>query len=86
MYLGYFTKDEEFPFFIQYGYHETPLDFHKHTDFLELVIVLSGSAMHHVNNDDAYFIKKGDILNWIIERPDGTKTEIKINQKESNKY
>ena len=30
--------------------------------------------------------KKGDILNWIIERPDGTKTEIKINQKESNKY
>lgn len=62
MYLGYFTKDEEFPFFIQYGYHETPLDFHKHTDFLELVIVLSGSAMHHVNNDDAYFIKKGDVF------------------------
>lgn len=30
--------------------------------------------------------KKGDILNWIIERLDGTKTEIKINQKESNKY
>lgn len=62
MYLGYFTKDEEFPFFIQYGYHETPLDFHKHVDFLELVIVLSGSAMHHVNDDDAYFIKKGDVF------------------------
>lgn len=30
--------------------------------------------------------KDGDILNWIINRTDGTKTEIKINTKESNKY
>ena len=30
--------------------------------------------------------KSGDILDWIIERTDGTVTEIKINQKESNKY
>lgn len=30
--------------------------------------------------------KKGDILSWIIEHSDGKVTEIKINQKESNKY
>lgn len=30
--------------------------------------------------------KNGNILSWIIERTDGTVTEIKINQKESNKY
>lgn len=30
--------------------------------------------------------KDGDILNWIIEAPDGKVTRIGINQKESNKY
>ena len=30
--------------------------------------------------------KNGDILSWIIRGPEGTKTEIKINTKESNKY
>ena len=30
--------------------------------------------------------KEGDILNWIIEAPDGKVTRIGINQKESNKY
>lgn len=30
--------------------------------------------------------KSGNILDWIIERADGTVTEIKIDQKESNKY
>ncbi len=30
--------------------------------------------------------KSGNILDWIIERSDGTVTEIKIDQKESNKY
>lgn len=30
--------------------------------------------------------KSGDVLNWIIQHTDGTKTQIKINTKESNKY
>lgn len=28
----------------------------------------------------------GDILRWIIERPDGERSEIRINRQESNKY
>ena len=38
----------------------------------------NGSKMHTE--------KQGDILKWIIEKTDGTVTEININQKESNKY
>ncbi len=30
--------------------------------------------------------KRGDILSWIIDRPDGTQNIIEVNQKESNKY
>ena len=30
--------------------------------------------------------KQGDVLKWIIEKTDGTVTEIDINQKKSNKY
>ena len=30
--------------------------------------------------------KEGDILRWIAERPDGSTTEIRINQKESKQY
>ena len=30
--------------------------------------------------------KNGDILKWIIEKPDGKTTEVDIDQKESNKY
>ena len=30
--------------------------------------------------------KEGDILRWIVERTDGTTTEIRVNQKESNQY
>jgi adenylylsulfate reductase subunit B len=30
--------------------------------------------------------QEGDILRWIMERPDGETTEIRINQKESNQY
>jgi adenylylsulfate reductase subunit B len=30
--------------------------------------------------------KQGDILHWIIKHPNGDKTQININQKESNKY
>lgn len=61
MYLNYFTRDESFPFFIQYGHHESDMLMHYHADFSELVIVMNGTAMHHVNHD-SYFIKKGDVF------------------------
>lgn len=61
MYLHYFTQDASFPFYIQYGYHEEDVEMHLHADFSELVIVMNGTAMHHVNNE-AFFIKKGDVF------------------------
>ena len=30
--------------------------------------------------------ESGDILNWIIEHPDGSVTEIPVNRRESNQY
>jgi len=60
-YLHYFTDNKEFPFFIQYGYHDADLKKHLHCDFSELVIVFGGTAMHTVN-DEPYFIKKGDVF------------------------
>ena len=33
-----------------------------------------------------YTKQKGDILTWVIERPDGTVKEIDVNRKESNRY
>lgn len=38
----------------------------------------TGSLMHTEKN--------GDILSWIIEKPNGETEKIDINQKESNKY
>ncbi len=61
LYLQYFTDDSEFPFYIQYGYHDADLKMHTHGDFSELVIVFGGTAMHTVN-EDSYFIKKGDVF------------------------
>lgn len=61
MKLNYFTTDESFPFFIQYGFHKEDLYLHSHENFLELVIVLSGSATHIVNNED-FYISKGDVF------------------------
>lgn len=61
MYLRYFTLDADFPFFIQYGMHDSNLFMHTHADFSELVIVLNGTAMHRVDNE-LYFIKKGDVF------------------------
>ena len=46
--------------------------------FLGADIGSVGSTMH-VDN-------KGDILSWIIEKPDGTTKIIDINRKDSNKY
>ncbi|WP_438444162.1 helix-turn-helix domain-containing protein [Gorillibacterium sp. sgz5001074] len=60
-YLEWFTKDEHFPFFIQYGGHDEDLELHKHIDFLELVIVLNGNATHIVNSHHS-FIKKWDVF------------------------
>ncbi len=40
-----FTKDSDFPFFIQYGRHEEDLCIHSHKDFSELTIVLSGDVV-----------------------------------------
>ncbi|OAX48527.1 MULTISPECIES: helix-turn-helix domain-containing protein [unclassified Paenibacillus] len=59
VYLNWFTTDEKFPFFIQYGGHEEEMSLHQHVDFSELVIVLKGHATHVVNNEET-FIKKGD--------------------------
>lgn len=61
MTLDLFTDDETFPFFIQYGEHEDDLYIHTHKDFNELVIVMDGSAIHIVN-DEEYFINKGDVF------------------------
>lgn len=61
MYLNYFTNDDSFPFFIQYGYHDEDVFMHCHADFSELVIVMNGTALHHVNQD-SWFIKKGDVF------------------------
>jgi AraC-like DNA-binding protein len=61
MYLNYFTKDEEFPLFVQYGEHTDSMPVHYHNDFSELVLVLSGTATHMVDNEN-YYIKKGDVF------------------------
>jgi AraC family L-rhamnose operon regulatory protein RhaS len=59
--LEWFTKDEQFPFFIHYGKHEEDVELHKHIDFSELVIVLNGHSKHIVNNETS-FIKKGNVF------------------------
>lgn len=61
MKLNYFTDDESFPFFIQYGRHDEDLYIHTHEDFCELVIVLNGSASHIVD-DEKFQISKGDVF------------------------
>jgi AraC-like DNA-binding protein len=60
-YLSWFTDDVDFPFFIQYGWHEQDLYVHCHRDFNELVIVTEGSAVHVVNSEE-YTIEKGDVF------------------------
>lgn len=61
VYLDWFTKDKQFPFFIQYGGHEEDMILHTHDNFTELVIVLNGNATHIVHSE-TYFIKKGNVL------------------------
>lgn len=66
VYLKWFTNDEQFPFYIQYGGHKEDTPLHKHDDFTELVIVLNGNATHIVNSE-TYFIKKGNV--FVINGP-----------------
>ncbi|WP_310604270.1 AraC family transcriptional regulator [Anaerosporobacter sp.] len=61
MKLELFTKDQNFPFFIQYGHHSGDFFMHVHKDFTELVIVIEGTAIHAVG-EESYEIKKGDIF------------------------
>lgn len=61
MKLCYFTNDDSFPFFIQYGFHDDEMFMHGHEDFSELVIVLEGSAVHLVN-EERFDIQKGDVF------------------------
>ncbi len=59
--LDCFTKNMDYPFFIQYGSHDTDLYMHSHADYSELVLVLHGTAIHKVDTE-SYFIKKGDVF------------------------
>lgn len=61
MFLRYFLSEENFPFFIQYGYHKEEMFIHTHSDFSELVIILDGTATHIVNGEE-YPIQKGDVF------------------------
>lgn len=61
VHLNWFTEDEEFKFYIQYGGHEEDMYVHHHVNFSELVIVLHGNATHIVNSEES-FIKKGDVF------------------------
>ena len=61
--------DPSFPFYIQYGRHDREMFLHRHEDFAELVIVLSGSATHEVNHE-SHPIHKGDV--FVISHPQTT--------------
>lgn len=61
MKLRYFTNDESFPLFVQFGEHDIPLFNHGHEDFYELVTVLNGSAEHVVDGERST-ISKGDVF------------------------
>ncbi len=61
MKLSFFTENESFPFFIQYGEHSENMGLHGHEDFSELVIVLSGHAEHIVDNE-RFSVRRGDVF------------------------
>lgn len=56
-----FSKTDDFPIHIQYGFHDTDLYEHYHEDFSELVIILNGSSDHIVNGE-RYKITEGNIF------------------------
>lgn len=59
--LEEFNQDPDFPFFVQYGWHNQDLAPHRHADFVELVLVLGGSALHRVA-EDLQPLVKGDVF------------------------
>lgn len=61
MYFNFFSKNEDFPFHIQYGHHDEEMFIHTHADFSELVIILAGTATHIVDGEE-YPLKKGDVF------------------------
>lgn len=61
MKLSYFTNDESFPLFVQFGGHDEDMFLHGHEDFYELVAVISGSAVHIVDGERSE-ISKGDVF------------------------
>lgn len=63
--LSIFAETDDFPFFIQYGFHEKECVLHGHSDFSELVVVMDGNAIHTVESEN-YPIKKGDV--FVIDR------------------
>jgi AraC-like DNA-binding protein len=66
--LSIFTKDNDFPFFVNLGAEEKDLYMHLHSDFSELVVVQNGTATHCVG-DEQYFVRKGDV--FVINRGTG---------------
>ncbi|MGN0620156.1 MAG: AraC family transcriptional regulator [Ruminiclostridium sp.] len=61
MWFNYFAKEDGFPFFIQYGIHESYMFPHSHEDFCELVIVLEGTAEHRVGGQ-SFPVCRGDVF------------------------
>jgi len=61
MWLKYFTQDDSFPFYIEYGGHDDKMFIHGHEDFCELVIVLDGSA-DHIVQQERFPVCKGDVF------------------------
>ena len=61
MLLAWFTQDESFPLCVQKGHHEVEMPLHNHINFSELVIVLSGSAVHTVQGQ-SYMLRKGEVF------------------------
>lgn len=59
--LDNFSRSRLFPFHIEYGRQSKNVFSHTHHDFMELVIVLEGSAIHVVNNEE-FVVSKGDVF------------------------
>lgn len=59
--ISAFTGDPGFPFYIQYGKHESEMYIHSHDNYSELVIVMEGSADHYVDGETRR-ISKGDVF------------------------
>lgn len=59
--LDNFSRSRLFPFHIEYGKQSKNVFAHTHHDFMELVIVLEGSAIHVVNNEE-FVVSKGDVF------------------------